>query len=860
MEILPKSTSNRAVLFDLRLRPRLIAVDGLDGTERGYQGRCLGEVIQRISLTGFPAQSVGSSNTDVLDSPCLLVLITGTSQSRQHVITSLIHIESCKSPTKSLFDVGSRLDFQLHCACVFTDRRRLDELEYGIPSDGPYQTKLPPIEDIISSIRIDREGQVRRIRHEEDIDVLEYQIPTREIVQTLKPLEEIIRENFFCLGGNRDHVPTCLCFMLYRVVHSEKFNLAYYMAKRMEWVTKQARLILPYGRPSTSSCTFDQPSLSHVNDDDDNENNEGTSRASTPSPIRYVNSLTNQVPQVFQNPPNIDPNMEPFYTRQTEIINRQVQLRDEQCGGLSDEEGTTTPSPTTTSSTPTPPNAPSKNPSTNQTSSSQDNTSSSFQSKLQISPPSSIEPTSTQHLNHLLENILDVPPRPLNPQPLQSLPSLDITLSLSPITPLENLSSPPSPSPPPPQPPIMGHPLYYNYHGSTDLALYDNESWKDPRDFAKPVKAISLPQDVPSTSDRRLIELENQVQRLMEAHLAPKQPIQVNKITSSCEICSGPYDTQYCMENPEQAFVEYASSRTNEAGEGPEDEGSATIEGLKVEYFDTFLTRSELAYHRYLMSGMIPSLFLRDPIIAEECPSNLKIPCNIGQVHVEKAYIDLNSPLNVMTGMLYNWIMSRKLDPREYTNRGVSNFTGRIKGMHVFTRNFTYVLDFMIVEDISPIIDPRLSQVVLGKPFVEISNMTHDPPEGVVRFTNGTDEIAYKMPHKIEQYNSLSDLEKEHTKSVYLRNKEDKRRGVEYVMSKILGFYKECLKLGPEYLTGVTDEDKVKVNPKVSLYISYPAEFTLGVVVFVFDLQVISDEKKLGSSKEVSLDDSWRMI
>ncbi|GJZ29504.1 phospholipase-like protein [Tanacetum coccineum] len=32
----------------------------------------------------FPAQSVGSSNTDVLDSPCLLVLITGTSQSRQH--------------------------------------------------------------------------------------------------------------------------------------------------------------------------------------------------------------------------------------------------------------------------------------------------------------------------------------------------------------------------------------------------------------------------------------------------------------------------------------------------------------------------------------------------------------------------------------------------------------------------------------------------------------------------------------------------------------------------------------------------------------------------------------------------------
>ncbi|GJV85356.1 hypothetical protein Tco_1525254 [Tanacetum coccineum] len=88
------------------------------------------------------------------------------------------------------------------------------------------------------------------------------------------------------------------------------------------------------GRQSTSSSSFDQPSSSHLNDDDDDGKDEGTSRASTPSPIRYVNSLTNQVPQVFQNPPNIDPHLEPFYTRQTKIINRQVQLREEQRGGM----------------------------------------------------------------------------------------------------------------------------------------------------------------------------------------------------------------------------------------------------------------------------------------------------------------------------------------------------------------------------------------------------------------------------------------------------------------------------------------------------------------------------------------------
>nr|GEX28528.1 copia protein [Tanacetum cinerariifolium] len=234
------------------------------------------------------------------------------------------------------------LDIPYEGACVFIDKWSLDELAYGVPTDGPYQTNLSSPDDIISYIRIDQKG------------------------------------------GNRDHVPACLCYMIYYVSRSEKFNMAYYMVKRMKWVTKQSRLILPYGmlltrlfkfvmseslellnesyvlydrvmnpltaqqerktkkdrgtrrgRHSTSSSfAFDQPSSYHLNDDDDDGNHEGNSCASTPSPTRFVNSLTNEVPRVFQNPPNIDPNMEPFYTRQTKIINRQVQIRDEHHGGL----------------------------------------------------------------------------------------------------------------------------------------------------------------------------------------------------------------------------------------------------------------------------------------------------------------------------------------------------------------------------------------------------------------------------------------------------------------------------------------------------------------------------------------------
>ncbi|GKD64080.1 hypothetical protein Tco_1306188, partial [Tanacetum coccineum] len=52
-------------------------------------------------------QSIISSNAVALDSSYLLVLIAETSQSREYVDTSLIHIESRKSPIAELFDVDS---------------------------------------------------------------------------------------------------------------------------------------------------------------------------------------------------------------------------------------------------------------------------------------------------------------------------------------------------------------------------------------------------------------------------------------------------------------------------------------------------------------------------------------------------------------------------------------------------------------------------------------------------------------------------------------------------------------------------------------------------------------------------------
>nr|GEU99083.1 MAK10-like protein [Tanacetum cinerariifolium] len=251
----------------------------------------------------------------------------------------------------------------------------------------------------------------------------------------------------------------------------------------------------------------------------------------------------------------------------------------------------------------------------------------------------------------------------------------------------------------------------------------------------------------------RLIELENQVQHLMEAHLALMQPTQVNKITTLCKICSGPYDTQYCMEDPEQAFVEYASSLTYEA-RGLVSDFTAS-QDARLFKFKVDIKQQQSEMNRKIdtvlkaitdrLAGALPSDMVKNP------------------------------KLNINTTTL---VLSARSYPTE---------------------------------------DPHCSTHIYGS----INAITIHPNEQSDPYNDEPAEIEEKEKDSLRNTNTnpfaspdLSVLfitekvylEKEHTKSVYLRNKEDKRRRVEYLMSKILGFYKEYLKLGPEYVTVMDDE------------------------------------------------------
>ncbi|GJY58195.1 hypothetical protein Tco_0458087 [Tanacetum coccineum] len=241
----------------------------------------------------------------------------------------------------------------------------------------------------------------------------------------------------------------------------------------------------------------------------------------------------------------------------------------------------------------------------------------------------------------------------------------------------------------------------------------------------------------------------------METHLALTQPTQVNKITTSCEICNGPYDTQYCMEDPEQAFVEYASSRTDEAGDVEEP-------------LDLVDTSEESVYESLIKEMPICSLNY-DFTIKKGDPRNLKIPCMIGYKFTTNAYIDVDLPMNIMSLAYY-------IRKNGYEYRG-RKFIGLGRDMHVFVVNMSYVIDFTILENIETNIDPSLSHMIFGRPFIEIACLAINRKHGLMTFMNGTKEITFKTSYKDPERCELSSEGHDLLSSRVILSEDDYDRG-----------------------------------------------------------------------------------
>ncbi|GKD38126.1 hypothetical protein Tco_1258333 [Tanacetum coccineum] len=288
-----------------------------------------------------------------------------------------------KSFSLTLEEFGQILKIPFKGQVSHTDMWSLDYLSISVPSKGRYKTTPPSPSVVKSFIQIPRQGQVTRTKNKKTIVVDKNEILTREIQPHMKPWVDIIRENAICLGGHKDHVSACLCHMLYCIETSTRYNLAFFILKRMEKTRSKPKELLPYGmlltrlfkhvvsvfpelaidlyisyervmhpfaphyerktrsdhgkkRPhesnaSSSSTTLNHPSSSHPLDDPIDENDDESFHSNSSSPSQNISSSSNVVSRVHQNPPH-----ESHYlnTHLSKTINLQTQQRDAHREGL----------------------------------------------------------------------------------------------------------------------------------------------------------------------------------------------------------------------------------------------------------------------------------------------------------------------------------------------------------------------------------------------------------------------------------------------------------------------------------------------------------------------------------------------
>ncbi|GJV12432.1 hypothetical protein Tco_1353973 [Tanacetum coccineum] len=132
--------------------------------------------------------------------------------------------------------------------CVFTPNWPISSLPNGV--DSNLDIYPPPHKDpllIRDSLFYQRPPSKTRKVKGVATTLDPFQMVLSELKVDLKKWETILSENDISLTRNKDHPNACLCYMLYCLTIGKPFNRAYYIAKRMESVTKSFDMTLPYG-------------------------------------------------------------------------------------------------------------------------------------------------------------------------------------------------------------------------------------------------------------------------------------------------------------------------------------------------------------------------------------------------------------------------------------------------------------------------------------------------------------------------------------------------------------------------------------------------------------------------------------
>ncbi|GJX32718.1 hypothetical protein Tco_0242573 [Tanacetum coccineum] len=78
-------------------------------------------------------------------------------------------------------------------------------------------------------------------------------------------------------------------------------------------------------------------------------------------------------------------------------------------------------------------------------------------------------------------------------------------------------------------------------------------------------------------------------------------------------------------------------------------------------------------------------------------------------------------------------------------------------------------------KDVSSVIYHNLGEMILEKPFVKQSKLTYDKEEGTVMFEKNDERITFKIPHKMERFKDIEDLNTDNIPPFFIARHEYKR-------------------------------------------------------------------------------------
>ncbi|GKE21644.1 homeodomain-like protein [Tanacetum coccineum] len=186
-----------------------------------------------------------------------------------------------------------------------------------------------------------------------------------------------------------------------------------------------------------------------------------------------------------------------------------------------------------------------------------------------------------------------------------------------------------------------------------------------------------------------------------------------------------------------------------------------------------------------------PSFYDYDRQIHINYAYNLQFSCMIGYEHVNAKFFPVLSS-NIMSKILYNWIMKGKI---KYKGK---NVVGTFINVPIFVGNFFIVTDFIVMENMDAYQDKNMGDVIFRKPFCRDASVEARRFDGFMTIHNGNDNVSYQMAWSNLRFKHLSNEQCNKIRPLLKVSAHDILEGNSHPYQKLKGLYKRVLNLGPE--------------------------------------------------------------